>query len=218
MPEEHVPSDDPLNLEAVDQAIRINELSERVRELGSSEMHVSDDCPPEAHEQFLSNIIAYESNPLISHFDQLVKRGVDLPPPDSLGDAELASVLQRVIAALAETNTFLSHTDHLSDRQLYEELWSDVLREEYPDMSASPGWEWHLDILGGCSEEDMQISLRYYHTEEERAHWARDFPNDVIPPHEKLPYDRDRFLPQPPPDEPGFEDDDDPDIEDCDEK
>lgn len=34
--------------------------------------------------------------------------------------------------------------------------------------------------------------------EEERLDWAKQFPEDVIPPHEPLPCDRDRHLPESP--------------------
>ena len=44
----------------------------------------------------------------------------------------------------------------------------------------------------------IQIYLKHYADEEAREHWARRFPEDPIPPHEPLPYDRDRFLPQRP--------------------
>lgn len=54
----------------------------------------------------------------------------------------------------------------------------------------------HLDILGSGSEEDVQIGLKYYDDEDERAHWHGSFPDDAIPDHEDPPYDRDRHLPK----------------------
>ena len=101
-----------------------------------------------------------------------------------------------MINSLAGMDTFLCNTNHLSDRQLYEHLWTDTLREETPLMPPGSGWVNHLDMIGGCSEEDIQIGLRYYDDEEHRQQWARDFPGDVIPPHEDPPFDRDRLLPQ----------------------
>ena len=62
-------------------------------------------------------------------------------------------------------------------------------------MKAGSGWVNHIDVIGGGSEEDIEIGLRYYDTEEQRGHWAKDFPDDVIPPHEAPPFDRDRHLP-----------------------
>jgi hypothetical protein len=43
--------------------------------------------------------------------------------------------------------------------------------------------------------------MRYYASEEERQHWAAEFPDFPMPPSEKPPYDRDRHLPQPYPPE-----------------
>lgn len=46
------------------------------------------------------------------------------------------------------------------------------------------------------SERDIPAWPKYYADEETRQCWAKDFPNDVVPPHEDPPYDRDRHLPQ----------------------
>jgi len=188
----------PLELDDIDRRIRINELEHELQDQGMHLSGTSDDCPPEIHEQFLSNILAYESAPISCPFDVLVKSGIDLPDPDDLDDAALHDRLWVVIRALAARNIYLYRTDHLSDRELYADLGNDLLREPGPDLPPGSGWINHLDILGGCSEEDMQIGLRYYESEEERQRWAKEWPNDVIPPHEDLPYDRDRLLPKAP--------------------
>ncbi len=190
------PPEDPLDLEAVDRAIRINELTEQARELGMGESFVDGDCPPEIHEQFLKNIVDYESAPVSSHFAQLEQAGVALPPPDSLDDAALHAKLWEVINVLAKMSVSLSRTDHLSDRELYTELWGDTLREDTAIMAPGSGWMCHLDMLGGCSEEDIENSLRYYDSEEDRQQWAKEWPDDVIPPHVDPPFDRDRHLPK----------------------
>jgi hypothetical protein len=90
---------------------------------------------------------------------------------------------------------FLSQTNHLTDRDLYSWLWHKGLRDEIPALPATPGSAWHLNVLGGCSEEDTALYLRYYADEEFRQHWLADFPDYVMPPHEEPPFDRDRFLP-----------------------
>ena len=195
MGDEQVPSQNPLDNDAIDRDIRINELSEQVKDLGMSSFHVSDDCPPGVHEQFLRNIVDYESGPLTSHFEQLASAGVELPAPDSLDDGALHSKLWEVINALADRETFLSHTDHMSDRQLYEHLWADTLREETTIMPPGSGWTCHLDLVSSGSEDDIQNCLRYYDTEDDRQRWAKDFPSAVIPPHQDPPHDRDRHLP-----------------------
>src|SRR5438552_225451 len=67
-------------------------------------------------------------------------------------------------------------------------------------------WAWtvpigncHLDVLGGCSEEDLVLQMRYYADESYRAWWDAEFPDFPMPPREKPPFDRDRQLPQPEP-------------------
>jgi hypothetical protein len=91
---------------------------------------------------------------------------------------------------------FLERTDHLSDRELYSWLWKNALREELMGFGM-PFGNCHLDVLGGCSEEDLILGMRYYADPEERARWAKEFPDFPMPPSEKPPFDRDRRLPKP---------------------
>lgn len=218
LPKDSNSPDDTPDLDDIDRRIRINELEHELLDRGMQLSDASDECPPEVHEQFLSNVLAYESAPISCPFDALVKAGVELPDPADLDDAALHDKLWEVIRALAARSIYLYRTDHLSDRELYADLWNDLLREPGPEMPPGSGWINHLDILGGCSEEDIQIGLRYYEDEEERQRWAKEWPNDVIPPHEDPPYDRDRLLPKAPEpramefDGEEFESEDDPDT------
>jgi hypothetical protein len=52
-------------------------------------------------------------------------------------------------------------------------------------------------MLGGCSEEDNRLYLKYYADDASRKQWHRDFPDDPLPAHQDPPYDRDRLLPKP---------------------
>jgi len=192
--------EDPKDLNRTDQEIHINELRDQVDKLsgGSEATFISKDCPPELQETFLEGILDFERLPLTTLFERLGRVGVELPDPSSLADEWLAAKLWDAIRALRCMNVFLYHTNHLSDRQLYELLWTELLREPGPDLPPVSGWRNHIDILGGCSEEDMQLDLKYYADEEERALWAKDWPDDVMPAHEDPPYDRDRLLPKSP--------------------
>jgi len=91
---------------------------------------------------------------------------------------------------------FLERTDHLSDRELYTWLWGTALREEFEGFGLPPG-NWHVDVLGGGSEEDLILDMRYYADDTERALWAAEFPDFPMPPREPPPHNRDPFLPQP---------------------
>lgn len=194
---------DPLELDSVDRAIRLNQLREEVEELGMLEGGVSKDCPPEIEEQFLGSIAAFERAPLGTKFDRLLEAGVELPEPSLLDDDALHAKLWEIIRVLATWRVYLQNTDHLSDRALYEDLWNDLLREVTPILPPESGWNNRIDVIGGGSEEDIEIGLRYYFDEEFRRHWTRDFPEDFMPAREDPPFDRDRYLPVPPEEMPG---------------
>jgi hypothetical protein len=122
---------------------------------------------------------------------------MELPAPETLNDEQLTKKLWEVIHGLALLRVFLDDTDHLSDRELYTELWSDMLREEVKAVPLDEDGAYHVSPLGGCSEEDIQLQMKYYADEKWRRHWLEDFPDFPMPEHEDPPYDRDRFLPQP---------------------
>lgn len=180
----------------IDQTIRINELTEQVKELGIDGSSFSEDCPDDTKEQFLKSMIQYETAPLTTPFDDLVATGIHLPPPSDLDDRQLATKLWELIEVLSRRGTYLYHTNHLSDRELYERLWTEDLREVTAQMPPSSGWSYHLDMIGSGSDEHIQLGLMYYDSEESRQHWAKDFPSCHIPPHVDPPFDRDRLLPK----------------------
>jgi hypothetical protein len=182
----------------IDQEIRINEMREAAREAAGGEMTEwqSADCPPEVAEQFWRNVLDYETADETCHFVQLEEAGIALPPPDELDDTAVTSKLWEVVHALAKRKTFLSDTDHLSDRELYARLWHDVLRETTMNLPADSGWTEHIDLVSSGSDEDNEMYLKYYADEDSRRQWQNDWPDDVIPPHVDPPYDRDAHLPK----------------------
>ena len=96
-----------------------------------------------------------------------------------------------MLDALFELGVVIDQTDHLSDRECYRWLVGDMLLHEM--LFSIAGGHWNVSPIGGGSEEDNEIYLRYYADEEDRQRWARDFGVSVPPP-EELPYDRDRLL------------------------
>jgi hypothetical protein len=181
----------------IDQKIRINELSEELREVTGHEPvgWTSPDCPPELHEEFLKNMLAYEKAPFTTELERAKRDGCELPEASTLDDAQLSAKLAALIENLGKRRTFLYHTNHLSDRELYVWLRDRGLREEVPDMPVSPDYSYHLDVLGSYGPEDCLLYNRYYATEEQRAKDLREYPNTPMPPHEDPKYDRDRTLP-----------------------
>jgi hypothetical protein len=182
-----------------DQHRRIEELKRRAEELSDGQMELGglDDCLSETEESFLKYIVDYEEAPWTTHFRQLEEAGLSLPEPDSLTDHALTSKLWEVIRALALLRVFIDQTDHLSDRELYEQLWSDVLREETKALTLTANSACHIQMLGDCSEEHNWLYLKYYADDAMREHWREGLPNDPVPAHEDPPYDRDRLLPKP---------------------
>lgn len=156
----------------------------------------SGEISPEARAQFWMSVAAYEQASLTTHFQLLEESAIELPAPESMDDERLTTKLREVIEGLARLRIFLSQTDHLSDRQLYELLWRDVLREAIKDLPLTAASAWHIDLAGRGSAEDIKLYLRYYADEDIRWQWAADFPDDEMPEHEKPPFDRDRHLPQ----------------------
>ena len=182
-----------------DREKRIEDLKRHAEELCGGQMQVSslDDCSAEVEEAFWKHLVDYEEAPWTTHFQQLENAGVSLPPPDSLKDEELTAQLWAVIQKLALLHVFIEQTNHLSDRELYTQLWTDSLREETKALPLVANSACHIQMLGSGSEEDNLLYLKYYADDDERRHWREEFPKDPIPAHQDPPYDRDRALPKP---------------------
>lgn len=129
----------------------------------------------------------------------LVREGFTPPAPDAIGDAELRGRLWELIYALAGRRIFLHDTNHLDDRALYRWLDS-FLNETCADCPPAAETNHRVDVSDSSSgsSEGNQTWLRFYADADERLRWAREFPEEAIPPREKPPHDRDRFLPEPP--------------------
>jgi hypothetical protein len=145
--------------------------------------------------KFFDNIAEFEAAEPRALFDVLSEGGLELPHPEAMDDAQLTGKLWEVIHGLALAGTFLHNTDHLSDRELYAELWSDLLREPATLFPDNPDYAYHIDMIGSGSEEHIHLHLKYYASEEERRSWLEDWPEDVMPDREEPPHDRDRRLP-----------------------
>jgi hypothetical protein len=131
-------------------------------------------------------------------FDVLTEDGISLPPSAELDDAAVSAKMWEAIHGLAARKIYLMSTDHLSDRELYEELLDDVLREEYEPI---PDWGMgqYLDVLD--VEEDLVAYLKYYADDFAREGWTPDdLPgdHDELPEREAMPYDRDSRMPSGP--------------------
>jgi len=183
--------------EEPDQEQRIAKLREEIKKLGGNTMSI-EDMPADMEEEFLRHVLEYETAEPISLFRLLENSGLKLLVPGSLTDDDLIPKLKETIERMSSLGAYLLHTNHLSDRELYEYLYNDGLREEAVLFPENPSYAYMIDLTGSGSEEDNQIYLKYYADAEHRIQWALDWPDDIIPDHEDPPFDRDRHLPQSP--------------------
>lgn len=159
---------------------------------------ISDDCPEETAEQFKNYVEAFENAKYQQPFEILVESGISLPSANELSETELSAKLGEIINALSLLAIYLENTDHLSDRELYTLLYEEVLREETVFQSKDMmNLNCHIDLVGSGSEADTELYLKYYADENYRAFWLNEFPDDVLPNHEPLPFNRDCQLPKP---------------------
>jgi hypothetical protein len=184
-------------LDTCTQEERIAKLKRRAMELGGTPTasFEAPDTPLEILEQFWRNVVEFEER------EMGLIPSVSLPPlefPDAtdLADCEVTDLLWRKIEELAERRIFLEQTDHLSDRELYRELCSPEMRELTTQAVPESG-SIHFDILGGYSEQDINLYLKYYADDLSREHWKNDWPDDQIPNKETPPHSRDARLPRP---------------------
>lgn len=179
------------------QEERINKLRAELEKLGGNTSTL-ESMPADMEEEFLRHVLEYETAEQISLLRLLENSGLEVPPPESLDDDALKIKLKDIIDRMAAVGSYLLHTNHLSDRDLYEYLYHEALREETVLFPENPSYAYMIDLTGSGSEDDNQTYLKYYADEVYRRRWAHDWPDDRMPEHEEPPFDRDRFLPQSP--------------------
>lgn len=182
----------------IDRQIRIARMKDELDQIAGGKMFTGALGPvsPALEEAFLEQALAFERAEFDTDFNRLARVGVIMVPPAELDDAAATARLWEIIHELARMRCFLYHTDHLSDRELYEWLWSSGLREETPDRAGMPEAAWHTSPIGAGNDEDTAVWLQYYASDDERDRWSRDFPEDAMPECAALPVDRDRHLPK----------------------
>jgi hypothetical protein len=179
------------------QEERINKLRAELEKIGGSTSTL-ESMPADMEEEFLRHVLEYETAEQISLLRLLENSGLEVLPPETLDDDALKIRLKEMIDRMATLGAYLLHTNHLSDRDLYDYLYHEALREETVLFPENPSYAYMIDLTGSGSEDDNQTYLKYYADEQYRRQWAHDWPDDRMPEHEEPPFDRDRFLPQSP--------------------
>jgi hypothetical protein len=153
------------------------------------------DKQPDSRAPFEKYIDAMEwEAPQTTLFAILQEAGIPLPNPDDVSDHDISATLWTVINGLWDQGVILYSTNHLSDRELYTLLWTDLLLQTGPIIPEEVSVTTHLDILGGWSSDDLEVFLRYYADDEARQECGKHY-GKPIPEHVEPPYDRDRLLP-----------------------
>jgi hypothetical protein len=145
--------------------------------------------------EYLERLDAYlNGTTSMTCMGELQKRGFTPPAPDEVSDADMNTALTNVIWALYDLHVEIDDADHLSDRELYTALY-EYLGEDtmvFPDI---PNATTHWSPIGSCTDEDMQVYLRYYADDQRRLEWAKEYPEDPMPSSELPPHFR-SWMPQ----------------------
>jgi hypothetical protein len=114
---------------------------------------------------------------------------LSLPLPDTfsddaVGNGDLHTLLWDTIYRLFEKRIVLDFTDHLTDRELYQLIFRDILPSEEKNLDSTESYL-HWDCVD--ASRHPHIWLCYYATEEEREEWVREHnelaPGKKTPPH-----------------------------------
>lgn len=187
-PEDEDAEPDPLGLADVD------------REIAAAQTESSPDAPPvdPAAAALEAKLRAAEPENWAPPAQQLAELNIPLLPPAEITDETLTPILWELLHNLALRGFYVLHTDHLSDRELYAELWERGLRDPAYLPGRNPRGGWFHDFLGSWGENEMQLWLRHYASDEQRAKHALEWPKDTLPPKEKPSCNRDWRLPKGP--------------------
>ena len=193
-----------------DQERRIEILRRELQKLvGDTPLY--DSLPEEfdtadCEEELLRQTLEFATSEPIAPFTLLQNAGITISDPEQLDDTALTPMLNELIHQLASVGIYLQRTNHLSDRELYEYLYNDELRNEARLFPENPYYHYIIDVAGldlnnvieSGETVDVRYYLTYYATKKEREQFAHAFPELSIPLRKKAPYDRDRFSPKPP--------------------
>ncbi len=177
---------DPLGLAGVD------------REIAASRPASSSETQPPSAPELEAQLSAAEPENWTPPAQQLAAQNIPLLPPAELTDETLTPILWELLHNLSLRGFYVLHTNHLSDRDLYAQLWTRGLREPALLPGRNPRGGWFHDVLGSWGEGEMQLWLRFYATDEERAKHAREYPKDTLPAKETPVANRDWRLPKGP--------------------
>jgi hypothetical protein len=139
-----------------------------------------------------ASVLTVDESPKRSLFDLLTKLHIQLPQPQKLTNRRLTAKLWEVIHVLLAQSIVLSNTDHLSDRELYTQLWTETLHKPFV---ISRHYTLYIDMTKTGVDEGMPIYLKYYASEVQRQMYAQFYPEFKMPKHVEPRRRRDHLIP-----------------------
>ena len=155
---------------------RIEELQNELRSRGA-EFMADDGCDEQLTESFLEHVLHFETAEYKRVREWLADSGY--VPPLDVPDDRIASELDTLLDRLAFLGIVVEFADHLSDRELYDWITREHLEGHVPLLDETII---HFDVIGSGSDEDNRVYLTYYASEDERARWKAEFPDEELPP------------------------------------
>lgn len=125
--------------------------------------------------EFLASMLAWERAPVLpiaAWFDP----PLSIPRPDDFatdleGEDSLHTVLWETVYRLFEKKIVLDFTDHLSDRELYQLIYRDILPSEEKKLEGTDSYlHWDCADAG----RNPEIYLCYYASDVERDEWEAE--------------------------------------------
>lgn len=91
---------------------------------------------------------------------QLDGMGIVVPRPSEVNDVDVTAKLWELLHGLARLGVYLLNTDHLSDRELYDQLVQEVIEEDVPDIVTRDETREWIDLgtyVAAAAEEDKSF-------------------------------------------------------------
>lgn len=193
--------DDPLGLASVDREIQ--KISQQNQAKDASPMP---EAPPilgdEALQDWIEQVIEKSKrdggHTMVRPIDLFREADYTPMPAAELTEETVAPALWELLHEMSRLNLFVTHTDHLSNDELYTELTRTVIHHKIliPEIMAMASC--YHDFLDHGKQAPNQLWLTYYADDEARKDWSRNHPGQSIPAKKRPPFHRDWQLPHPP--------------------
>jgi hypothetical protein len=138
-----------------------------------------------------------EDAPITTWKEELSVRGFDFEYCSESSDSEVSESLWALLDALAGMRIFITNTDHLSERELYELLVDSFMVKSVAQIPFDHHTACRVDIVGSEVEDNPLNWLSYYASNRERMEWAKQNIGKPLPAAKEPPYPREDRLPNP---------------------